>query len=169
LPEIGFFVYFILTDIGTSRGNSASAVGNAITAGMKIGICIFSMLFILLSCSHRSNESLSDCDIDHGPCIKSHGEKEIIIDIEPRPIKTMQPLYFRAKLKNYKEPKSIMVDLTMPGMTMGINQIVLKKTAKDIYEGRGTIPVCPAGKRLWNAGVLIDGKLEEVFTFNVQY
>ncbi len=101
--------------------------------------------------------------------MKSHKGREISLDIEPRPVKAMKPLYFRVMLKNYKEPQSVIIDLSMPEMSMGFNRVVLKKTDKDSYEERGIIPVCPTGKRLWRASVIINERKEAEFLFNVHY
>ena len=60
-----------------------------------------------------------------------------------------------------------MLDLSMPGMSMGFNQTPLNKTDKFTYEGQGIIPVCPSGKGLWRAGIVINNEVKEIFLFNV--
>jgi len=45
----------------------------------------------------------------------------------------------------------------------------MQKSGKDIYGGAGIIPACPSGRRLWEADVIIDGRTEGVFLFNVDY
>ncbi len=127
------------------------------------------LLFLLISCSNKSNNILPDCDINSGPCIKYYKGKEISLDIEPKPIKAMKPLYFRVKLKNYNEVQSMIIDLSMPEMTMGFNHVKMKNTGSDIFEGPGIIPVCPTGKKLWKVRVIIDGQKKAEFLFNVQY
>ncbi len=136
---------------------------------MKITRRIFLILLILMSCSDKSSDILPDCDINSVPCIKSYGGKDISFGIEPRPVKAMESLYFRVKLTNYKNPQSIIVDLSMPEMSMGYNQVSLEKTGLDTYEGRGIIPACPSGRRLWKASIIINDKVEESFLFNVHY
>lgn len=163
----GFFVYLSPPDNGTGFGYSTSAVSNAISAGMKNVVCILFTLLMLISCSHRSNDPAPDCDIDASPCMKFDGERYISLEIEPRPVKAMSPLYFRVRLKNHRKPKDIIIDLSMPNMSMGFNKVPLERSGKDTYDGQGFIPVCPSGKRLWRAGVIIDGRLEETFSFNV--
>jgi hypothetical protein len=136
---------------------------------MKITMSVFLILFLLIACSDKSSNPSTDCDINSGPCIKSYGGREMSFGIEPRPVRAMGALYFSVKLKNYENPRSIIVDLSMHGMAMGSNQVLLKKTDKNAYEGHGIVPVCPTGKKLWKAGIIIDDKLEETFSFNVQY
>jgi hypothetical protein len=136
---------------------------------MKITRSIFFVLLILISCSGKGSSPSPDCDIDSGHCIKSYRGKEIDFDIEPRPVKAMESLYFRIKLKNYENPRSIIIDLSMPEMPMGYNHVLLEKTGMDTYEGRGIIPVCPSGKKLWRASIIINDKTEESFLFNVQH
>lgn len=136
---------------------------------MKITRNIFFVLLMLISCSGKGSNLSPDCDIDSGPCIKSYGGNEIDFDIEPRPVKAMESLYFRVKLKNHENPRSIIIDLSMPKMSMGYNQVLLEKTGMDTYEGRGIIPVCPSGKKLWRASVIINDKVEGIFLFNVHY
>jgi len=81
----------------------------------------------------------------------------------------MKPLRFQIDLQNYGKPHSIIVDLSMPGMIMGINQVALKKESPGIYKGVGIIPICPTGKKLWQASVIIDNQVAGDFFFDVQY
>lgn len=136
---------------------------------MKITRSIFLILIMLISCSGKGSNLSPDCDIDSGPCIKSNRGKGISFGIEPKPVKAMESLYFRVKLTNYKNPQSVIVALSMTEMSMGYNQVSLEKTGLDTYEGRGIMPACPSGKRLWKAGIIINDKVEESFLFNVHY
>jgi hypothetical protein len=81
----------------------------------------------------------------------------------------MKPLYFQIDLQNYGEPQTVIVDLSMPGMIMGINQVAMKRKRPGLYKGVGIIPICPTGKKLWQASVIIDNQVAGDFFFDVQY
>lgn len=136
---------------------------------MKKSVIIFLILLAIAACYNREANLSPDCNIHSGACIKSYNGKEISFGIEPMPVKAMESLYFRVKLTNYKNPQSIIVNLSMPKMSMGYNQVSLEKRGLDTYEGRGIIPACPSGRRLWKASIIINDKVEESFLFNVHY
>jgi hypothetical protein len=91
------------------------------------------------------------------------------LTITPQPIRAMKPLHFQVIVKDDGEPQSVMVDLSMPGMYMGINQVTMKKSRPGVYEGVGIIPICPTGLTLWQASVFIDNQVAGDFFFDVQY
>jgi uncharacterized GH25 family protein len=65
----------------------------------------------------------------------------------------------------------VIVDLTMPGMYMGKNQVFLKSTKDNKYEGAGVIPFCPSGSKRWMAEVkatLDDNVYSAAYTFDVR-
>ncbi|MEN8189084.1 MAG: hypothetical protein ABFS19_04505 [Thermodesulfobacteriota bacterium] len=96
------------------------------------------------------------------------GEKELTLTIGPKPIQTMKLLSFRVQLTGYREPEQLIVDLSMPGMVMGINRFNLEKVDANMYEGKSIIPTCSTGKTLWLAKVIIDHEIEKKVLFNVQ-
>ena len=89
--------------------------------------------------------------------------------ITPQPVRAMKPLHFQIDLRNYGKPRAVIVDLSMPGMIMGINQVTMKKESPGLYKGVGIIPICPTGKKLWQASVIIDNQVAGDFFFDVQY
>lgn len=95
-------------------------------------------------------------------------KKELTLRISPEPVQTMKLLTFQVKLKGYQSFEKIQIDLSMPGMVMGINRFFLKKKGVDDYEGNTIIPTCPSGKRTWLAKVIIDHTVEKEVIFNVQ-
>ncbi|HAK87824.1 MAG TPA: hypothetical protein DHV16_09390 [Nitrospiraceae bacterium] len=114
---------------------------------------------------------MPDCNIDSGPCTKRIGASEIILDITPRPVKVMKELSFTVTLRG-KTADRLILDLGMPGMYMGKNKVVLKKTADDTYKGKGVIPKCPSGRKLWRATVYLPdagNNKKADFIFNVSY
>ena len=91
------------------------------------------------------------------------------LTVTPQPVRAMKPLLFHVNLHNYGEPQSVMVDLSMPNMYMGINQVTLKKSSPGVYEGMGIIPICPTGLKQWQASVIIDNQVAGNFFFDVRY
>jgi hypothetical protein len=89
--------------------------------------------------------------------------------VTPQPVRAMKPLLFHVNLQNYGEPQSVMVDLSMPKMYMGMNQVTMKKSSPGVYEGVGIIPICPTGLKLWQASVIIDNQVAGSFFFDVLY
>jgi hypothetical protein len=117
----------------------------------------------------------TDCLINAGPCtggIRYQGTK-VIFDITPKPVSTMKELVFHVTLTDKEVPVTdalVSVDLTMPGMFMGTNRPELVHSGNGVYEGKGVIPVCPHGGKIWRAEVRITrpGKTSSVsFTFGV--
>ena len=117
-----------------------------------------------------SETSSADCGIDRGPCAIKTAGGEVIFSITPTPVKAMEELTFRLVVgPDPHVTTGLTVDLSMPGMYMGKNQILLGRSPDGTYTGKGVIPRCPSGGRLWRATVEIPEKGEVSFTFNVAY
>jgi hypothetical protein len=119
-----------------------------------------------------TNPSLAqECEINAGPCSKKSGDAQVLLDIQPKPVKAMGELTFTVTVKGMKDYESLKLDLKMPGMYMGTNEVTLVKTGAGRYTGRGIIPRCHSGKRLWSATVVMPGHNppETSFLFNVLY
>ncbi len=135
----------------------------------RTGVLSFVVFLAGISCS-GIERPVADCDINGGACLKRIGDIEVILDITPRPVRSMKELAFFLKLRGVEAdvlPKRILLELTMPGMEMGENNVILEGNGKGLYEGRGIIVRCPSGKRLWRAGVWLPGIGEAFFLFNV--
>lgn len=91
------------------------------------------------------------------------------LTVTPQPIRAMKPLHFQVIVKGDGEPQSVKVDLSMPDMYMGLNQVTMKESRPRVYEGVGIIPICPTGLTLWQASVIIDNQVAGDFFFDVQY
>ena len=89
--------------------------------------------------------------------------------VTPQPVQAMKPLLFQVTVHNDREPQSVLVDLSMPDMYMGINQVTMRKSSPGVYEGVGIIPICPSGLKLWQASVIIDHQVTGNYYFDVQY
>lgn len=114
---------------------------------------------------------IQDCDINKGPCSKKVGTVQVVLDIDPRPVKAMKELTFTVTLTGAKEYESLRLKLKMPDMYMGNNVVKLVRSGGGRYTGKGVVPKCHSGKRLWSATVELPGTTppETAFLFNVLY
>jgi hypothetical protein len=108
-------------------------------------------------------------DAHKGICSQSSGDITVSLEINPRPVKAMQDLVFRVSINGASPTKQPHIDLGMPAMKMGPNQVTLKPTGPGTYEGTGVIVRCPSGKRTWFANVIVPEAGEVKFIFDVIY
>jgi len=109
---------------------------------------------------NHTGKTETECDINAGPCATTIEDEniQVILDIDPKPVDPMSELHFRVILREgdeYITNAGVGLDLTMPGMYMGINRPVLRHAREGTYEGKGVIPVCPHGGKLWKAEVTV--------------
>jgi hypothetical protein len=91
------------------------------------------------------------------------------LEITPRPVKAMQDLVFTVSISGNPPSKAPYIDLGMPGMKMGPNRVLLKRTDQGFYKGKGVIVRCPSGRRTWFADITIPGSGDVKFIFDVIY
>ena len=135
-------------------------------------IMAFVLLGVLLLIAHSpvlGATEAPDCLIDLGPCTSIAAGRQVVFDISPKPVRFMKELTFTVRTKGGKTAPTVLLDLSMPGMYMGINQVMLKRTADGSYSGKGIIPRCPSGKKLWQAEVTLPGAGKASYTFNVSH
>ncbi|WP_292004391.1 hypothetical protein [Chlorobium sp.] len=114
-------------------------------------------------------EQKPDCNIHDGPCTKTSGNTAVTLEISPRPVKHMEELLFSVTVKPCSSlPENLMLDLSMPGMEMGKNQVKLVKKSNCLYQGKGLIVKCMSGRKLWKATVLSEKLNNPAFTFDVR-
>ena len=135
-------------------------------------LIVFAVLFFhtaAVSTSVLAAELQINCDAHSSVCLQSLGDRAVSLEISPQPVKAMQDLIFKVSISG--DPLSIppYIDLGMPGMKMGPNRVLLKRTGQGLYEGRGVIVRCPSGRRTWFANVTILGSGEVKFIFDVIY
>lgn len=137
---------------------------------------VITMLLLLqifstsLIASEKETDVSGNCDIRKGACIQTLGSGTVTLDILPRPVTAMTDLTFNITLENLAPESDPFIDLGMPGMKMGPNQVLLHKTSEDVfYTGTGVIVRCPSGRTLWQANVTIPGVGKSAFTFHVVY
>jgi hypothetical protein len=127
----------------------------------------FVILLLVFSCT--DSRTTTDCDINKGACIKTFHSGRVYFEISPRPVKPMKRLLFRVWLEGIDYPKDrIRLFLSMPGMDMGENLVILKEVRKGLYEGTGIIVRCPSGKTVWRADMTLVDHEKVSFTFDLK-
>ncbi len=132
-----------------------------------IGLLLFFCLTIAPSTS--ASDAEINCDAHSGGCSQSLGNRTVLLEIEPRPVKAMQDLVFKVSISGDPPLKSPYIDLGMPAMKMGPNRVLLKAADAGHYEGKGVIVRCKSGRRTWFANVVIPDSGEVKFVFDVIY
>ena len=107
------------------------------------------------------------CDIHRSACTKRLGNRTVTLDVNPKPVRVMTDLVFRVTISGKKSPPFLTIDLKMPGMNMGPNQVHLKSMGEGVYEGSGIIVRCPSGRRIWQATVTVPDEGAVDFVFDV--
>ena len=110
-----------------------------------------------------------DNTIHEKACTITSGSYTVTLNIDPKPVKHMKELTFSMTVSPCdKLPDTLLLDLSMPGMAMGKNQVTLVKKSDCTYEGKGIIVRCMSGRTLWQATILSDELKHPAFTFNVR-
>ncbi len=81
----------------------------------------------------------------------------------------MHDLTFTVTFSGVTPVSDPVIDLGMPGMSMGPNRVVLKRAGENTYQGAGVIVRCPSGRRTWKATVTVPDKRSAEFVFDVVY
>ena len=117
------------------------------------------------SSSEAAPESTTPCDLNRTSCTKSLSGCHVTLDINPKPIRAMKKLTFIVVVSGKKPEAEPSIDLGMPGLEMGPNQVNLTLVKEDTYQGEGVVVKCPSGKKTWQAIVTIPplGIVEFVF------
>ncbi len=130
-------------------------------------VLFFIASIFLFACSTGTDADI--CDINKGPCVKRIDNIDVVLDVQPKPLQAFRQTRFVVAINNVQlSSDELVLDLTMPGMFMGKNQIILKRIGEGSYEGTGIIPRCPSGRTLWQADVFIPQKGMVSFRFHVK-
>lgn len=114
--------------------------------------------------------SMVNCDIQKGPCEKKVADTKVILEVLPKPVRAMRDLTFRVTVADHgKLSASPYIDLNMPAMDMGPNQVLLKDLGDGVFEGRGVIVRCMSGRRTWRARITLPDLGRADFIFDVVY
>ena len=146
----------------------------SIRTTFQIALCsVYIMAAVLLAgaapAPAGSGKELINCNIQDQPCTRKAFGGTVTLDILPRPVKAMDPLTFRVKLVGIDIEKSPVIDLGMPGMTMGPNRVEMEPDQPGVFKGKGVIVRCPSGKTVWRATVNLPEKGTVDFIFDVVY
>ena len=95
------------------------------------------------------------------------GGQEVLLSITPWPPRAMREVDFTVSLPGYAGIAPPYVDLSMAGMEMGRNRVVLSRGADGRYRGTGVIVRCSSGRHDWEATVTAPGAGKAVFRFAV--
>ena len=145
------------------------------TQVLKIALSFLILIGILVLSSvaapgpAMAADTMINCDAHKGGCSQSSGDLTVSLEITPRPVKAMQDLVFKVSITGASPAAPPHIDLGMPAMKMGPNQVALIPTGPGTYEGTGVIVRCPSGKRTWFANVIVPGSGEVKFIFDVIY
>lgn len=115
-------------------------------------LLIAAALLAVASCSSPELPG-ADCRINDGACVRPFARGTVSLDITPRPVKAMRELSVVVRLDRQVSGR-LRLDMTMPGMNMGINIFDLSRISEGIYTGSLVIPRCPGGQKLWRAAVV---------------
>jgi hypothetical protein len=126
-------------------------------------------LFFLGAAIARAADPEPNCAIHEGACTLSAGNRTVTLNILPKPVRAMQELTFRVEVGGEPPSAPPVIDLDMPGMEMGPNQVRLRRVNATVFEGKGVIVRCPSGKRLWSATVILSPTDQAKFLFRVRY
>lgn len=116
-------------------------------------------------------ETIADSNTIHtGRCTRTSAGRQITLEIEPKPVMSMRELTFRVTIEPCdRMPSSLLLDLAMPGMAMGNNQVNMSRRQNScIWEGKGVIVRCMSGRTLWKTTLLYPELGNPAFTFNVR-
>jgi len=138
-------------------------------SGVWIGMFFFITIIFPFTTQATDHSKMINCDVHVGTCTQKLQGTDIILDINPKPVKAMTDLKFTITLTGKQGISEPFIDLGMPGMKMGPNRVLLKSNGKDVYSGTGTIVRCPSGKRIWKATVTVPDMGSVEFIFDVIY
>ncbi len=129
------------------------------------------LLAMMTLCSPPARpETSADCNaINTGPCTKQVRQRMVTLEIDPKPVRHMAELTFRVTLDPCTElPSILLLDLGMPGMMMGKNQVTMVRKNSCNWEGKGIIVRCMSGGKTWRATILSPELGNPSFTFDVR-
>jgi hypothetical protein len=105
------------------------------------------------------------CDLSESRCSVAGHSLEFI----ERPVLPLKPI--RVELRSKTVIQSVILELEMQDMDMGINRFSLNKESQGLWSGTIMIPVCATGRRDWLVNMVIatpEGSKRAVYSFVVQ-
>jgi hypothetical protein len=133
------------------------------------GFSTLALFASMLIAGSELNAYTVDNSIHKKACTVSAGQRTLTLNIDPKPVKHMKELTFSVTVTPCdKLPETLLLDLSMPDMPMGKNQVTLIKKSACLYVGKGIIVRCMSGRTLWQATILSAELNNPAFTFNVR-
>ena len=132
-------------------------------------LCLITFSAWIKIASGQNSPVRVECDIHAGPCIAMVTDREVSLEINPKPVRAMQELTFTVSFSGKKLGAAPYIDLGMPGMNMGRNRVTLKQTGENRFEGKGVVVRCPSGRRTWKARITAPDLGSVEFIFDVIY
>lgn len=68
----------------------------------------------------------------------------------------MQPFIAEVRLENPGVVERVVLDLSMPGMEMGLNRFELRRAGDGLWRGKLLLPICVTGRVDWQVRVQLD-------------
>ena len=131
--------------------------------------CTLALIAFMLIAGSTLSANPVDNSIHEKACSVTAGQRTVTLNIDPKPVKHMKELTFSVTISPCdKLPDTLLLDLSMPGMEMGKNQVTLVRKSACLYEGKGIIVRCMSGRTLWQVTILSDELKNPAFTFNVR-
>ena len=124
--------------------------------------------------SQEKNQAVNDVRIlgEAVDCLLSESACKVAgytLEFKDRPIRPLTPI--KVEMQTVAAVSSVVLDLEMLDMDMGVNRFKLAQEAEGIWKGEIMIPVCATGRRDWVANMLIEseqGNEKVVYSFIVQ-
>ncbi len=126
------------------------------------------LIILVLSVFFLLNCKMKDRRVEEPPLIKHYRGYTIVFEAEPWPVVPMKRTIFRLSTSPPLKTNNVLMELTMPGMYMGQNRVLLKRVSDSIFEGSGVIVRCHSGKTLWRATFTTKGFGPVSFDFHVR-
>jgi len=123
--------------------------------------------------SQEKNQAVNDVRIlgEAVDCLLSESACKVAgytLEFKDRPIRPLTPI--KVEMQTAANVSSVILDLEMLDMDMGVNRFKLVQEAEGIWKGEIMIPVCATGRRDWVANMLIEseqGNGKVVYSFVV--
>lgn len=109
------------------------------------------------------------CDLAARPCALPAGPFEVVLDLAPRPLRTMTELAALVELRGAGAPvdgKTVWLSFDMRGMSMGENRRQLSGAGGGRYAGKAVLVRCPSGRKDWVATVVVEGSAAAAARFD---
>ena len=146
-------------------------MSNTTRISLLITTClVFALVYLLINRSFSAKiepKHLINCDIQSAPCTQTLSDAIITLDIQPKPIRTMEELTFGVNIAGPELEKKPHIDLSMPGMDMGLNWVFLTPLGPGEYEGKGVFVKCPEDRSIWQVTVTLPETGSVHFVFDV--